>query len=203
MIIGRDLLDELGMDFLFSQNLMQWDNATVPMRHPEWLTDDLIDEYEEEIYSMHDPETTEAERIQEILDGKYTPADLEKVVEECAHLTKDEQGKLLQLLQKYESAFDGSLGAWDTDPIDLELKDPDNEQLYHAKPFPVPQSQEVKLKDEIQRLVDQGVLRKINRSEWAAPNFVIRKPDGSLRTIADFRLSKLSQSSATFGWVNN
>ena len=187
MIIGRDLLDELGMEFMFSQNLMAWDNATVPMRHPEWLTDDLIDEYEEEIYTMHDPDTTEAERIQEILDGKYTPADLNKVVEECAQLTTYEQEKLLHLLQKYEGAFDGSLGAGNTDPIDLELKDPENEKPYHAKPFPVPQSQEVKLKAEIQRLVDQNVLRKINRSEWAAPNFVIKKPNGSLRTIADFR----------------
>jgi hypothetical protein len=30
MIIGRDLLDELGMDFMFSQNIMAWDNGTPP-----------------------------------------------------------------------------------------------------------------------------------------------------------------------------
>ena len=33
MIIGRDMLETLGIDLLFSQHLMQWDNATVPMRH--------------------------------------------------------------------------------------------------------------------------------------------------------------------------
>ena len=187
MIIGRDLLEELGMDFLFSKNIMMWDNATVPMRHPEWLSDALIDEYENEIYSMYDPDTTEAARIQEILDGKYTPADLEQIAEECKHLTTEEQQKLLRLLRKYEPAFDGSLGAWNTAPIDIELKEPDTVKPYHAKPYPVPQSQEAKLRDEVQRLVDQNVLRKINRSEWAAPNFVIKKKDGSLRTIADFR----------------
>ena len=78
------------------------------------------------------------------------------------------------------------LGSWDTEPIDLELKNPD-EKPYHAKPFPVPHSQEKKLREEIDRLIKFGVLRKINRSEWAAPMFTIPKPDGSLRSLADFR----------------
>ena len=186
MIIGRDLLKELGMDFLFSQDLMEWDGATVPMRSIDWLHHSNLDAYEAEIYTMHDPETTEAERIQAILDGKYTPADLDAVVDECTHLTAAERQQLLELLQKFESLFDGSLGAWNTEPVDIELKNEDVKP-YHAKPFPVPYSQEVKLRDEIERLVKHNVLRKINRSEWAAPNFVIPKKDGSIRTLADFR----------------
>ena len=51
---------------------------------------------------MHDPETTEAERIQEILDAKYCKADLVKISQECDMLDKEEQQKLLNLLQKYE-----------------------------------------------------------------------------------------------------
>src|SRR6478672_3893359 len=31
MIIGRDLLEELGINFLFKEHLMEWDNATTPM----------------------------------------------------------------------------------------------------------------------------------------------------------------------------
>jgi hypothetical protein len=31
------------------------------------------------------------------------------------------------------------------------------------------------------------ILCKINHSEWAAPMFTIKKPDGSLRSLADFR----------------
>jgi hypothetical protein len=38
MIIGRDLMDAIGMDLLFSENLMRWDNATVPMRDSSILT---------------------------------------------------------------------------------------------------------------------------------------------------------------------
>ena len=32
MIVGRDLMDSIGLDLIFSENLMRWDNATVPMR---------------------------------------------------------------------------------------------------------------------------------------------------------------------------
>ena len=90
------------------------------------------------------------------------------------------------MLNKFEHLFDGQLGSWDSDPIDVELKDPDCKP-YHAKPFPVPKSQEKKLKEEINRLIKYGMLRKINRSEWAAPMFTIPKPDSSLRSLADFR----------------
>ena len=69
MIIGRDLLHELGIDLLFSLGVMKWDNATVPMRDPAQLRDTEIDAFEAEIFSMHDPETTEADRIQQIMDS--------------------------------------------------------------------------------------------------------------------------------------
>ena len=29
MIIGRDIMESIGLDLLFSENLMRWDNATV------------------------------------------------------------------------------------------------------------------------------------------------------------------------------
>jgi hypothetical protein len=69
-------------------------------------------------------------------------------VEECTNLEKAEQKQLLKLLQKYEDLFDELLGTWKTDPIQLELKDP-NVKPYHSKPYPVPHLQEKQLKDEI------------------------------------------------------
>ena len=133
---------------------------------------------------MHDPETTEAQRIQDILDAKYCKADLEQLSQECDQLDKEEQQKLLKLLQKYEQLFDGTVGTWNTEPVDLILKDP-NCPPYHAKLYPVPHSQEQKLKDEVNRLCEQGILRKINRTEWACPMITISKPDGSLRLLAN------------------
>ena len=186
MIIGRDLLHELGIDLLFSKGEMKWGNATVPMRDPAQLRPSEIETLESEIFSMHDPATTDAERIQSIIDVKYAPQDIQAIVDECTHLTDDERENLSKLLTKFESLFDGTLGDWDTEPIDLELKDPDTKP-YHARAYPVPQSQEAKLRAEVERLVGFGVLRKINRSEWASPMFTVTKSDTTLRSIADLR----------------
>ena len=68
----------------------------------------------------------------------------------------------------------------------MELKDPGGAP-FHARPYPVPQSQEKLLREEIDRLIKYGILRKINRSEWASPMFTIAKPDGTLRSLADLR----------------
>jgi glutamyl/glutaminyl-tRNA synthetase len=39
MIIGRDLMHEIGMDIIFSKTEMVWDNASVPMQSVEKLDD--------------------------------------------------------------------------------------------------------------------------------------------------------------------
>ena len=186
MIIGRDLMHSLGINLLFDTAQISWDNATVRMQSPDRLKGDWVDELEQELLYAHDPDTTDAERIQQIIDAKYCPADLQKIVDECTHLSKEEQRQLLKLLQKFEHLFDGTLGTWQTEPVDLELKDPDIKP-HHSKPYPVPHSQEQKLKAELERLCQYGILRKINRSEWACPMFTISKPDGSLRSLADLR----------------
>jgi transposase InsO family protein len=186
MIIGRDLMHSLGINLLFDTAQISWDNATINMQPPQSLAEDWVEVLEQEILYAHDPDTTDAERIQGIIDAKYCQADLDKVVKECTHLTPAEQRALLSLLTKFEHLFDGTLGTWNTEPVDLELKDPTTKP-YHSKPYPVPHSQEQKLKAEIKRLCEYGVLRKINISEWACPMFTISKPDGSLRSLADLR----------------
>ena len=148
--------------------------------------DKSTEEFEQELLFAQDPATTDAERIQNIVESKYCPADLQKTVSECNLLNTNEKDRLQKLLDKFAHLFDGTLGNWRTDPVELELKNKD-EKPYHAKPYPVPHSQEQKLKDEVQQLVEFGVLRKVNRSEWACPMFTIPKPDKSLRSLADLR----------------
>jgi len=186
MIISRDLMHSLGVNLLFDSAQITWDHASVSMQPSQRLKDDWVEELEQEILFAHDPETTGAERIQGIIDSKYCAADLQKIVDECTHLTQSERDKLLKLLQKFEHLFDGTLGTWKTEPIDLELKDP-NVKLYHAKPYPVPFSQEKKLRAELERMCQYGIVRKNNNSQWPCPMFTIAKPDGSLRSLADLR----------------
>jgi hypothetical protein len=114
LIINRDLLDELGIDLLFSSEVMKWDNATVlPMRDPSQQRSTIIDDFEDEIFSIQDPDTTEAAQIQEIMDVKYTTADINDMVSKCDHLTNNERSNLKMLLQKFKTLFDGTLGTWD------------------------------------------------------------------------------------------
>jgi hypothetical protein len=123
--------------------------------------------------------------LHNLLTKKHAPADIDAIAAECKHLTVKELQLLHNLLTKYEHLFDCTLGTWrstwSTDPIDIELKEPDC-KLYHAKPYPVPDSsQEQNLQEEVNSLVGLKVLRKINCSEWAAPKFITSKKDGTLR----------------------
>ncbi len=57
------------------------------------------------------------------LDANYKRVDLQSVVKDkCKHLTTDQKKKLLQLLTKYESLFDGTLGDWKTKLVSFQLK---------------------------------------------------------------------------------
>ena len=69
----------------------------------------------------------------------------------------------------------------------LTLNKKKDAKPFHAKPYPIPKSLETKVKLEIERLIKIGVLKKINHSQWGAPNFVMPKKDETIRFITDFR----------------
>ena len=91
MIVGRDLMPEIGLDILFSTQEIVWDNASVPMQSIDKLSDYKIDQFELELMFAHDPVTTDAERIQNITDAKYSKADLQEVSSECDALEPAER----------------------------------------------------------------------------------------------------------------
>jgi hypothetical protein len=117
--------------------------------------------------------------MKRILDATYVKADLSKTVTECTHLSTEEQTKLLQLLERHKPLFDGTLGYWNHEEYDIELQA--DAKPYHARAYPIPKVREQTLRTEIERLCSIGVLRKVNRSEWAAPTFIIPKKDGTVR----------------------
>ena len=57
---------------------------------------------------------------------------------------------------------------------------------YHARSY-TPKAYEQTLRLEVERLVKIGVLKRVNRSEWASPNFILPKKDKAARFITDFR----------------
>jgi hypothetical protein len=68
-----------------------------------------------------------------ILDTKYEEADLPAIIREnCFHLTASNREKLLSVLLKSESLFDGSLGDWNLPPVSFKLKE--GMKPYHGRP---------------------------------------------------------------------
>ena len=104
MIIGMDLLKELGIDILNSTQSIKWDTAEIPMRSRHSTVEDA--------YFIAEPEAVQeaTSRLTKILDAKYEKADLNEVVNNCQELSCSEQVELLSLLKQYELLFDGTLG---------------------------------------------------------------------------------------------
>ena len=179
MIIGRDLLQELGLVIDFKAMEVEWDDARMPMKD--------INATAATSYHVHERGHVDemSDRVKEILDAKYEKANARSIAREQTHLSKDEQSKLEQLLIKYQTLFDGTLGRWRGAPYDIELVE--GAKPYHARAYPVPKAYERTLRDEVERLCQVGVLKKVNRSEWGAPTFIIPKKDGTVRFINDFR----------------
>ena len=179
MIIGRDLMRELKISISFEDETMLWDGVVAQMKSVDANAHDFFLSHESD--SLDDA----AQRIDKILEAKYEKANLEEIVQNSDHLKQDEKRSLLPLLKRYEDLFDGTLGRWHDDDYDIELK-PDA-QPYHARSYPIPKVYEKTLRHEVDRLCKLGVLKKVNRSEWAAPTFIIPKKDKTVRFISDFR----------------
>jgi hypothetical protein len=73
-----------------------------------------------------EPHSTQntTKHVTQILYTKYKKADLQLIVQDnCKQLSANQQKKLLQLLKKYESLFDGTLGDWKTKPVSFQLRE--------------------------------------------------------------------------------
>jgi hypothetical protein len=178
MIIGNDLLESLKIDLKYSTATIEWDGAKIPMKSR--------DATPENSYFVLDMPCIEeaANRIWEILDAKHEPANLEEVIQNCTNLSTEQQKDLHSLLTKYADLFDGTLGHWKGENYDIELQE--GATPYHARAFPIPRIHEQTLKKEVDHLCQIGVLKRVNRSKWAAPTFIIPKKDGTVRFISDF-----------------
>ena len=95
------------------------------------------------------------------------------------------------MLQKFEPMFDGKLGAWKMRPISIKLKK--DAKPIHARPYTIPKIYEKTVKSEIEQFLQRGILRRVNRSEWASPTFIVPKKLNvgqtvpSARVVCDFR----------------
>ena len=101
VIIGRDLMVDIGLNVNISTEQIVWNDAAIPWRD----IDNNIT-----VSFFYEPQEKDMQRINNILDAKYQKANLDTSVKEIDHLSFKEKKQLLKLLRKYEHLFDGTLG---------------------------------------------------------------------------------------------
>jgi hypothetical protein len=97
MVLGQDVITELGINLDFKSQQIKWGKLGVDMKEPNFISKD------QRSFTFY--ESTEPKAVREdtkhatrILDANYEKANIPNLVEECSHLNKEEQNKLLEVL---------------------------------------------------------------------------------------------------------
>ncbi len=107
-------MKEYGIILELKDKMITVDEVKLPMRNINYLQGSSTIRVLRLNHSLAmEPQITQdaTKRVMPILYAKYQKADLQSIVRDnCKHLSANQQKKLLQLLTKYESLFDGTLG---------------------------------------------------------------------------------------------
>jgi hypothetical protein len=117
LILGVNTMKKYGIILDFKDIMITVDEIKLPMQNINYLQGSSI------LHLLMEPQSTQeaTKCVTWILDTKYQKADLQAIVRDnCKLLSADQQKKLLQLLKKYESLFDGTLGDWKTKPVSFQ-----------------------------------------------------------------------------------
>ena len=116
MIIGVELMTELGIILDFKNCEMHWAHRTVAMKDRSATRQTSYQ------VNNREPVLDATERMKRILDAKYKPAKLKEIAAMNPELSPAQQAKLLKLLRKHSVLFDGTVGIWKDEQYKIELK---------------------------------------------------------------------------------
>ena len=206
MILGRNLMNDLGIVLHFNTKSMAWDGSIVTMREYDQTQEqtslatnlllDIIDsnlEANDSITLLDQPSDVHYQekdvdpsgyKTKTIRTSLYEPSNLQDIVDKCVYLLPSQREKLYSLLAQFHNLFDGRLKTFKGPPVHLELIE--NPVPVRRRPYTIPTSQLAVFKEELRRLISIGVIEKAQRSEWIAGTFIVPKKDGRVRWITDF-----------------
>jgi hypothetical protein len=172
LIIGKQIMHNLGVKLDFQERTTTIDEILLPMRNIAYLQlkPRITRALRENTGFAQEPVSTRSKikRVVEILYVKYEKADLTAIIREsCSHLTASNREKLLSVLLKFESFFDGTLGDWKLPPVSFKLKE--GMKPNHGRPYPIPHKHKAVIMKEIKWLCNIGVLETQPSSQWASP----------------------------------
>ena len=86
---------------------------------------------------------------------------------------------------RFPEVFSGKLGTYTKGEFKLRLKE--GAKAVFAKARPVPYALRDKIERELDRLQKDGVIERVNTSEWATPIVPVLKSNGEVRICGDFK----------------
>jgi hypothetical protein len=188
LILGIKTMKKYGITLDFKDKMITVDEVKLPMQNINYLHDSstLCVLKLNHGLAMEPHSTQDAtKRVMRVLDAKCQKADIQSIVRDnYKHLSADKQKKLLQLLKKYESLFDGTLGDWKTKTILFQLRE--GVSPYHGQAFPVPKIHNDVIIKEVERFCKLGVLERQPASEGSLPSFIIPKKDRTVYFLSNF-----------------
>ena len=130
-------------------------------------------------------EAVEINRMEAAMELDYEATELEEVCWKCTHLSLTQQNELLEVLSKFPMLFNGELKKYSHFQVHLELQA--NAIPYSGKAYDVPYHHCEVFKNELEHLIQIGVLEKASHSEWLTGTFIRPKKDGHICWISDFQ----------------
>ena len=91
------------------------------------------------------------------------------------------------MLDKYLDVFEDKLGTFKPAEAKLTLKE--DTQAHFYKPQAGPHALRPKVEEELRRLQNEGILTKVEWSEWGTPIVPDPKRDGSVRICGDDKVT--------------
>lgn len=91
------------------------------------------------------------------------------------------------LLDQYQDLFNGELGKYKYSKVHLEVKEKSSPIFF--QPRKVPFAFKQKVEEELDKLVVNGVLTKIDTAEYGTPLVPILKEDGHIRICGDYKVT--------------
>ena len=188
MIIGLDLMVELGIFVNTATLTVDWEDHSAPLKPRGYLSES--DNMEALYHLYQEPPVLQQaeERHNRIVDADYSAVDIRDHVSTLTHLSTKEKELLIKVLSAQTNLFKEGLGLLNIRPVELEVQE--GAKPFHVKPFPIPYAYEGPAKKEIGRFCDIGVMENNRESEWGAPTFFQPKKKGnvgSMRVLTDFR----------------
>ena len=100
---------------------------------------------------------------------------------------KSTEDNVQELLQKYSQIFTAESGKVKGMKASLTLKE--NAQPKFCKARPVPYALKERVEKELDRLESEGIIQKVDHSDWATPIVAVPKGDNSVRICGDYKVT--------------